>query len=151
MTALVSPRARNIDAGLAILRIIVGIVFFVHGYQKVFQFGFGGVTGFFAKAGIPLPGVSGPFIALLELLGGLALILGVATRVVAALFVVEMLVAILLVHLKAGFFAPMGFEYPLTLCLASLALALAGPGAYSVDGTIAGRRAAPTIATADRV
>ena len=151
MTALVSPRARNIDAALAIIRIIVGIVFFVHGYQKVFQFGFAGVSGFFAKAGIPLPGLSGPFIALLELLGGLALMLGVATRVVAALFAIEMVVAVLLVHLKQGFFAPMGFEYPLTLCLASVALALAGPGAYSVDGMIAGRRAAPSVAAANRI
>jgi putative oxidoreductase len=129
-----------VDAGLALLRVIVGVVFLAHGAQKVFQFGFAGVTGFFAQAGIPLPEISAPFIALLELLGGVALILGLFTRVVALLFVIEMLVAVLFVHLRAGFFLPNGFEFALTLCVVSLVLAMTGPGAFSVDAALAGRR-----------
>ena len=87
--------------------------------------------------GVPVPVVAGPLITLLELLGGLALILGLFTRLAAVLLAVEMLVAILLVHLKAGFFAPNGLEFPLTLIAASLALALGGPGAFALRG---GRR-----------
>ena len=62
--------------GTTVLRVIVGVIFLVHGSQKLFSFGFSGVTAFFTHAGIPLPAVSAPVVTLVEFLGGLALILG---------------------------------------------------------------------------
>jgi len=118
--------------GLTILRITVGMVFLVHGYQKLFHMGFHGVAGFFGHAGIPLPLVSAVVVTLVEFVGGILLIAGIWTRIAAALLAVDMAVAILVVHLKHGFFNPMGFEFPLTLLAATLCLALSGGGMFSL-------------------
>jgi putative oxidoreductase len=125
--------AKTGDWGIAILRATVGIVFLAHGSQKLFVYGFQGVQGAFAHLGIPLPMIMGPFVALLEFVGGIALVLGFLTRWVSILFVIQMAVAVLKVHLSSGFFLPSGFEFALTLFAASIALALAGPGAASLD------------------
>jgi len=71
--------------GITAVRVMTGLLFAVHGYQK-FAAGIGGVVGFFAKIAIPLPGLMAPFIATLELVGGILLILGLATRVLGCLF-----------------------------------------------------------------
>jgi putative oxidoreductase len=119
---------------LTILRVVVGIVFFVHGWQKVFGMGIHNVAGFFAQAGIPLPLVSAGVVMAVEFIGGALLILGVATRLAAGLNAIDMLVAILAVHLKNGFYSQnMGFEFPLTLLAACLCLLQAGPGAASAE------------------
>ncbi len=120
-------------------RVVVGGVFLAHGIQKVFVFGFHGVAGMFASMGVPVPAVTSVMVALVELLGGTALILGFLTRWAAALNGLDMLVAILLVHLKNGFFNPMGVEFPLTLMVSCIVLAVHGPGAASVDGALAKR------------
>ena len=116
------------SCGLTILRITVGIVFLVNGYQKLFKVGFHGVAGMFAHSGIPLPLVSAVIVTLVEFVGGIMLIAGIGTRVAAALNAVDMTVAVLVVHLRHGFFGPMGFELPLVLLAATLCLALSGGG-----------------------
>ena len=138
------PTARQIDFGLAILRIVVGLVFIAHGGQKLFQFGFEGVTGAFGQMGIPMPGIAGPVVACVEFFGGIALVLGIATRIAALFLAINMLGAMLFVHISAGFFLPNGVEFALTLFGANLALFLMGPGDYSIDHSLDRRRAATT-------
>ncbi len=125
--------------GITVLRVAVAIVFLMHGGQKLFVFGFHGVAGFMGQLGIPLPGFSAVVVTLVEFVGGLALLFGVATRLAALLLAIDMVVAILTVHLRHGFFLPMGFEFALTMLLANVALVLTGAGAASVDGLITKR------------
>jgi putative oxidoreductase len=125
--------------GIAIIRIFTGLVFAMHGWQKVFVYGFPGVTDAFTKMGVPVPGMAGPFVALVELLGGLALIIGLLTRLAALGLMFDMLGAILLVHLAGGFFLPAGYEFAMVLFATCLGLVLAGPGALSADATLASR------------
>jgi putative oxidoreductase len=132
----------RLDLALAVLRVLVGVVFLVHGGQKLFVFGFGGVQGAFGQMGIPAAGITGPLVALVEFFGGLALVAGLLTRLAGLGLAVTMLGAITFVHFAAGFFAPKGYEYPLTLLAATVAFALAGAGRFSLDHAIATRRAA---------
>jgi putative oxidoreductase len=130
-----SPNHTSI--GLTILRIATAAVFINHGYQKLFVFGISGVSGAFGHMGIPLPGITGPLIGILEFFGGIALILGLLTRLVAFGFVCDMFGAIFFVLFKNGF---SHFELEFLLLAASAALAFAGAGRFSVDEVIAGRR-----------
>lgn len=141
MNTTTLPSTTRLNAALAALRVIIGVVFMAHGAQKLFVFGLDGVSAGFASMGIPLAGIAGPAVALVELGGGLALIAGLFTRLAGVGLAVVMLGAMFMVHLAAGFFAPGGVEFPLTLFAAAVALALTGPGEYSVDGLL-GRRAA---------
>lgn len=143
MSFLARPTPARLDAGLAVLRVATGIIFAAHGAQKLFVFGLEGVAGGFAQMGVPMAAVAGPIVALVEFLGGIALVLGLLTRVSAVGLAVTMLGAILIVHVGAGFFAPEGVEFPLALLGASITLALTGAGRFSVDDRLAGRRAAP--------
>jgi len=131
-----SPSPRQLSLGLAVLRVAVAAIFIAHGYQKVFVYGFAGVTGAFTHMGVPMPGMMGPFIGLLEFFGGIALLIGLLTRVLAFAFVCDMLGAILLVQLKKGF---SGYELEFLLLVASLALVLTGAGGFSVDALFARR------------
>jgi putative oxidoreductase len=118
--------------------VVIGFTFFMHGWQKLFQFGIPGVTNAFTQIGVPIPGVTAPLVAVLELVGGALLLVGLATRPAAILLALEMLVATLLVHLPAGFFLPNGVEFVLLLLAGVVTLALTGPGAFAVDRVIAG-------------
>jgi putative oxidoreductase len=134
--------SRKIDAGLTILRAVVGAIFIAHGAQKLFVFGFAGVSGMFGQIGLPVPGVLGPAVTLLEFVGGIALLFGVLTRAVALGLFLDMVGAILTVHLKGGFFLPSGIEFALALAGATLAIVLIGGGDYSLDHALAKRRQA---------
>ena len=137
--------------GLTVLRIVVGMVFLVHGLQKLLVMGFGGVAGFFGSLGVPAPGLLAVIVTLVELLGGLALIAGLFTRLAAILLAADMLVAILTVHLPNGFFVSGGgYEFPLVLLGACIALALAGAGEAGLGGALARRTRNPTLARLTR-
>jgi putative oxidoreductase len=127
---------RQLSLGLAALRITAGTVFMAHGYAKLFTFGFAGVSGMFGHMGVPFPGVTGPLIAVLEFFGGIALVIGLLTRLAALGFALDMIGAILFVKLKGGF---SGYELERLLVGASVTLALTGAGQFSVDALIAGR------------
>lgn len=129
----------QINLSLLLLRIAFGGTMAAYGWQKVFVYGLGGVSTSFAGMGIPMPGVTGPFIALLELVGGVALVLGLLTRLFAAGIAIDMLVAALVVHLPNGFFPPKGAALVLLLCAATSVLALAGAGEYSIDHALASK------------
>lgn len=130
------PKLREI--GIALLRIILGVVFFAHGYLKFFKMGMDGVVGFFTSLGIPAPALAAWGVTMLEMVGGLLLILGVFTPVIGPLLAIEMAGAIFFAKRGEGFFAPKGYEFELTLLVASLALALSGPGAFAL-GKLLGR------------
>ena len=140
-----SPTQRQIDAALTVLRVILGITFIMHGGQKLFVYGFDGVAGAFAQMGIPAAGLMGPFVALVEFFGGIAIVLGLLTRLAALGLGATMVVAILTVHLKAGFFNPGGVEFPLSLLGAAIALGITGAGSFSLDALLA-RRSGDRIA-----
>ncbi|MBC7894031.1 MAG: DoxX family protein [Cytophagaceae bacterium] len=146
MRSLATSPAIRVDAGLALLRVATGVIFAAHGAQKLFVYGFGGVTGAFAGMGVPLPGITGPLVALLEFFGGLAIVAGLLTRLAGVGLSITMLGAIGLVHLGAGFFNPNGVEFPLALFSASAALALTGAGRYSLDALLFRGRSEPISA-----
>jgi putative oxidoreductase len=114
--------------GLLPLRIVLATVFLMHGGQKLFVNGLAGTTGAMDAMGIPLPQVSAFLVTVVELAGGLAILLGYKIPWAALLLAADMAVAILAVRLKGGFFAPAGAEFELTLLGGLLTLALLGTG-----------------------
>ena len=121
-----------------IIRLIVGIVFVTHGLQKLGNPS--GIAGYLGFLGVPIPGVLGWFILLLEVIGGALLILGLATRWVAALIAIEMLVATVLAKMAQGVplvaDAAAGYELDLALLAACLALMVLGSGPLSIERNI---------------
>lgn len=126
-----------VSSGLLVLRVVTGLVFFMHGWQKLFDDGISATRDGFDAMGVPLPAVTAPLVTFLELIGGLMLMVGALTAIVGILLVVDMTAAFFIVHVEHGFFvANNGFEFVLLLGSAALALVIAGPGSYSVDAML---------------
>lgn len=121
------------ELGSLLLRVILGITFLIHGWAKL-QMGLGNVAGFFQSLGIP--GGMGYIVSFIELFGGIAMILGIGTRVVALLFAFVMIGAIFTAKLSAGFMGNgqmAGYELDLALLIISVYLVLNGSPLYSLD------------------
>ena len=131
------------DLAVLVTRVAVGLVFFAHGWQKLFTNGIDGTAAFFAQVGVPAAPAAAWLAAVVELAGGAALILGLAVPVAGLLLVVDMIGAFAFVHAGAGLFVEQGgYELVLTLGAAALLLAVIGAGRFSLDHLLTGRRPA---------
>jgi len=137
------------DAVGLILRVILGIVFFPHGMQKLLGwfggYGFSGTMGFFTGM-MGVPAVFAVLAILAEGLGCLGLISGFMTRIAAFGIAMNMAVAVYMIHFKYGFFmnwtgkqAGEGIEYHLLVIGIATALMIRGGGKWSIDKVIAER------------
>lgn len=131
---------RTAPYGALLLRLTLGGLFLAHAGLKFFVFTPAGTAGFFQSVG--LPGWLAYVTIAWEVLGGLALILGVWPRLVALAMVPPLLGAIATVHLKAGFFFDSpngGWEYPAFWIVGLISLALIGDGALALRPTPVGK------------
>ncbi|WP_175990393.1 DoxX family protein [Bacillus sp. Marseille-Q1617] len=122
--------------GALILRIALGLTFFIHGLVK-FQGGIENTAGFFETLG--LPGFAAYVVALIELIGGVAMILGFGTRVTAVLFAIIMIGAIAKVKLAGGFLGNgqgAGYELDFALLAMSVYFILDKPASFSLDSKL---------------
>ncbi len=121
-----------------ILRLFLGFAFMMHGSQKLLgAFGGGGVAGvasMLSKLGVEPSHILAWVLSITEFVGGVCVFLGFLTRFWAAGLVIDMAVAVFMVHLANGFFASKnGFELPLAFGVMALVILLTGPGSLSVD------------------
>jgi putative oxidoreductase len=135
--------ATDDDAAITVLRLVLGIVFFAHGAQKMLGwfggYGFTGTMGFFTGM-MHIPAVFAFLAIAAEFLGGLGLLVGLFTRVAAFGIFCNMLVAVAMVHHQFGFFMNWagtqkgeGFEFHLLALAMTAFLMIRGAGAASVD------------------
>ncbi|KAA8784313.1 putative oxidoreductase [Paenibacillus sp. 4624] len=119
---------KTVEIGLFFSRIMIGLIFLLHGWSK-FEGGISGTVGFFESIGIP--GFMASVVAVIELAGGAAMILGLGTRVFALLFIAVMVGAVFTA--KAGQPFLMGTEFDYMLMAGSLTLLLTGSRFLALD------------------
>ena len=135
------------DIGILIARLVLGVIFLAHGLQKFNSWGYEGTKAGFEGMGVPAPAVSAFVATWIEILGGLALILGVLVPVFGVLLFLLMLGAFFIVHVENGIYVgDGGFELVAALGAGALLLAAVGAGAFSVDRFLA--RKVPLLRTA---
>jgi len=131
------------DIATAVLRLVLGVIFFAHGAQKMLGwfggYGFTGTMGFFTGI-MHIPAILAFLAIAAEFFGGLGLIFGFLTRIAAFGILANMIVAIAMVHGQFGFFMNWtgaqkgeGYEYHLLVLAAAVLLIIRGAGAASVD------------------
>ena len=141
---LIDAPSAMADVGLLLLRLAVATVFIVHGWGDVFDAGVSNNVENYRDAGIPLPELSAPYTAYIQLIGGFLLGFGALSRPLAAGFVVAMAGALIYVHSGEPLTIQpdgSGFGFAFIMGAASLALLLLGPGRYSVDRLVVAWRA----------
>jgi putative oxidoreductase len=131
----------EVDAGIAALRVTIGLIFAAHGAQKAFGWwkgpGYAAWTGVIGKMGFRPVALWALISVAAELGAGLLLALGLLTPLAAAGLVGQGIVIIARVHWANGFWSSnRGYEYPLALLGASVAITLTGPGAWSLDARL---------------
>ena len=138
MKALALSQFRSY-AGYAptVLRVILGIVFIAHGWDKL-QMGPANFAGYLASLNVPAPELMAWVVTILELVGGILLLVGAGTRMVALLLAVEMIGTTLLVKVDRGLIAQegAGAELDIAVFAGAVAILLLGPGRLAVDNSI---------------
>jgi len=129
--------------GLLVIRLVFGLTFAAHGAQKLFGwfggYGIEGTGGFFESVGIK-PGKPMAVLAGLgEVAGGLLFAFGLLTPLAAVVIAVTMLVAIITVTGKNGYWATAeGYEYSVAIIAVAVGITVTGPGAYALDALLFG-------------
>ena len=120
---------KHAHIGVLAMRLVVGLAFILHGVSKWGNMA--GTSGFFTKLFGSLGPLLAHYVATVEVLGGIALIIGLGTRIAALLMAINMAVVVLFVKWSSGFVG--GFELELTFFAVSLLFIFHGPGKYSLE------------------
>lgn len=122
------------DTALFLLRLVLGVIFIAHGWDKAFGTGIGATADQWTALHIPQPTLSVWVVSIVEMLGGAMLILGLLTPAVAGILALDMVAAFYFVHLEHGLLvADGGAELVLILCAACITLVVFGSGRASLD------------------
>lgn len=137
MNTLLKPPAVVRNAALLVARILLGVVLIAHGLQKFAQWTLAGTAQAFGEMGVPAAGVAAPISAVIELVGGVLLLVGLFAPIAGILVSLNMLGAAVIAHVSNGIFAANnGWELVGVIAAAALAVGVAGPGRWSVDALL---------------
>jgi len=130
----------QLNAGMLVLRLVLGLFLAYHGWNKIFGGGgLKGTAGWFGSIGMKWPAMQARLAAFTEIGAGALLAVGFLTPLAAAGVIGVMIVAIVVAHAKVGFFVFLpnqGWEYCATIALGAFAVGIIGPGEWSLDGAL---------------